>query len=154
MTAYAKAAVALLLLLLGFAAGWWIGAVRMQGKWDASKASIAKAQDKAIIQRVTENQALIDKYAADNAAITKAKNEEIAAVRSSLTVSLRRGAGICAGSARAPEVPAAGSRNEANTASGAFRDDIQRDIGEALMEMEEVSATARACQSFVKSTKQ
>lgn len=151
MTAYAKAAAALLLLVLGFAAGWWVGAGRVQGKWDASKASIAEAQDKAIIQRVTENQALIDKYAADNAAITKAKNEEIAAVRSSLAISLRRGAGICARPARAPEVPAAGSRNEANPASGAFRDDVARDIGAALMEMEEVAATARACQSYVRS---
>lgn len=151
MTAYAKSATALLLLVLGFASGWWLGAGRMEGKWSASKAAIAQAQDTAIIQRVTENQALIDKYAADNAAITKAKNEEIAAVRSSLAVSLRRGAGICAGSARAPEVPAAGSGDAASTASWAFRDDIQRDIGAALMEMEEVAATGRACQSYVRS---
>ena len=141
MTAYAKAAVGLLMLLLGFASGWWFGAGRMEGKWNASKASIAQAQDAA----------LIDKYAADNPAITKAKNEEIAAVRSSLAVSLRRGAGICAGSASAPEVAATGSGDAASTTSGAFRPDIQRDIGAALMEMEEVAATARACQSYVRS---
>ena len=152
MTAYAKASAALLLLVLGFASGWWLGAGRMEGKWNASKSAIAQAQDAAIIQRVTENQALIDKYAADNAAITKAKNEEIAAVHSSLAVSLRRGAGICAGSTRAPEVPATGSGNEANPASGAFRDDVARDIRAALMEIEEVAATGRACQSFVRST--
>lgn len=152
MTAYAKAATALLLLMLGFASGWWLGAGRVQGKWEESKAQIAQAQDAAIIQRVTENQTLIDKYAADNAAITKAKNEEIAAVRSSLAVSLRRGTGICARPTRAPEVSATGSGNEANPASGAFRDDVARDIGAALMEMEEVAATARACQSFVRST--
>lgn len=151
MTAYAKAAVVLLLLVLGFAAGWWIGAGRGQGKWDASKAAIAEAQDKAIIQRVTENQALIDKYAADNAAITKAKNEEIAAVRSSLAVSLRRGAGICARPASAPEVAATGSSNAASTAGELFRDDIQRDLVAAIGKAEEVAATARACQSFVRS---
>jgi len=151
MSAYAKAAAALLLLLSAFSSGWWLGAGRMEGKWNASKATMAQAQDAAIIQRVTENQALIDKYAADNAAITKAKNEEISAVRSTLAVSLRRGAGICAGSARAPEVAATGSSNEANSASGAFRDDVARDIGAALMEMEEVAATGRACQSFVRS---
>lgn len=151
MTAYAKAAAALLLLVLGFAAGWWVGAGRVQGKWDASKASIAEAQDKAIIQRVTENQALIDKYAADNAAITKAKNEEIAAVRSSLAVSLRRGAGICAGSASAPEVAATGSSNAASATGELFRDDIQRDFVAAIGKAEEVAATARACQSFVRS---
>lgn len=152
MSAYAKAATAIILIVLGFSAGWWLGAGRVQGKWDASKAAIAQAEASAIIQRVTENQALIDKYAADNAAITKAKNEEIAAVRSSLAVSLRRGAGICAGSARAPEVAATGGGDETSTASGAFRDDVARDIGAALMEMEEVAATARACQSFVRST--
>lgn len=149
MTSYTKAAAALLLLMAGFASGWWLGAVRMEGKWNASKAAMAQAQDAAIIQRVTENQALIDKYAADNAAITKAKNEEIAAVRSSLAVSLRRGAGICARPASAPEAPTTGSSDAADPASWAFREDIQRDIGAALMEMEEVAATARACQSFV-----
>ena len=152
MTAYAKAATALILISLGFAAGWRLGAGRVQGKWDASKAAIAEAQDKAIIQRVTENQALIDKYAADNAAITKAKNEEIAAVRSSLAVSLRRGAGICARPSSAPEAPSTGSSDASNPASGAFRDDVARDIGAALMEMEEVAGTARACQSYVRST--
>lgn len=152
MTAYAKATAALLLLVLGFAAGWWVGAGRVQGKWDASKASIAEAQDKAIIQRVTENQALIDKYAADNTAITKAKNEEIAAVRSSLAVSMRRGAGICARAARAPEASPTGSSDAANTASGAFREDVDRDIRSAMMEMEEVASTARACQAWARST--
>lgn len=150
MTAYAKAAVALLLLLSGFAAGWWLGAGRVQGKWDASKAQIAQAQDAAIIQRVTENQALIDKNAADNAAITKAKNEEIAAVRSSLAVSLRRGAGICARPASAPEVPATGSSDAASAPSELFRPDIDRDLRATMMEMEEVASTARACQSFVR----
>lgn len=152
MTAYAKASAALLLLLAGFASGWWLGAGRMEGKWNASKAAMAQTKDAAIIQRVTENQALIDKYAADNAAITKAKNEEIAAVRSSLAISLRRGAGICARPASAPEAAATGGSDAASATSGAFRDDVARDIGAALMEMEEVAATARACQSFVRST--
>ena len=152
MTAYAKAAMGLLMLLLGLASGWWLGAGRMEGKWNASKVAIAKAQDAAIIQRVTENQALIDKNAADNAAITKAKNEEIAAVRSSLAISLRRGAGICARPASAPEVAATGSSNAASSTGELFRDDIQRDLVAAISKAEEVAATARACQSFVKST--
>lgn len=152
MTAYAKAAVGLLLLLLGFAAGWWLGAGHMEGKWNASKAAMAQAQDAAIIQRVTENQALIDKNAADNAAITKAKNEEIAAVRSSLAVSLRRGAGICARPASAPEASPTGGSDAASAPSELFRPDIDRDLRATMMEMEEVAATARACQSFVRST--
>lgn len=151
MTAYAKAAVALLLLLAGFASGWWLGTGRMEGKWNASKAAMAQAQDAAIIQRVTENQALIDKNAADNAAITKAKNEEIAAVRSSIAVSLRRGAGICARPASAPEARTTGSSNATSATSELFRDDIQRDFVAAIGKAEEVAATARACQSFVKS---
>lgn len=152
MTAYAKAATALLMLVLSFALGWWLGAGRIESKWNESKAAIAEAADKAIIQRVTENQALIDKYAADNAAITKAKNEEIAAVRSSLAVSLRRGAGICAGSTSATQVSSTGSSDAASAPGELFRDDIQRDIGKTLMEMEEVSSTARACQAWARST--
>lgn len=152
MTAYAKASAALLLILFGFASGWWLGADHMESKWNSDIAKIAQAQDAAIIQRVTENQALIDKYAADNVAITKVKNEEIAAVRSSLAVSLRRGAGICARPSSAPEATAAGSSNATSPASELFRDDIQRDLVEAIAKAEEVAATARACQSFVKST--
>jgi len=151
MTSYAKAAVGILMLVLGFASGWWVGAGRVQGKWDVSKASIAEAQDNAIIQRVTENQALIDKYTTDNAAITKAKNEEIASVRSSLAVSLRRGAGICAGSSRTPEASSTRSSDATSAPGELFRDDIQRDLVAAIGEAEEVAATARACQAFVKS---
>lgn len=151
MTAEAKAAAALLLIALGFASGWWLGAGRMECKWNASKAAISQAKDAAIIQRVTENQALIDKYAADNAAITKAKNEEIAAVRSSLSVSLRRGAGICARPASAPEASPTGSSDATSTPGELFRDDIQRDFVAAIGKAEEVAATARACQSFVRS---
>lgn len=154
MTAYTKAAAALLLLMAGFASGWWLGASHMEGKWNASKAAIAQAQDAALIQRVTENQALIDKYTVDNAAITKAKNAEIAAVRSSLTVSLRRGAGICARAASAPEVAATGSSNAASSTGELFRDDIQRDLVAAIGRAEEAAATARACQAFIKSTQQ
>lgn len=151
MSAYAKSAVALLLLLLGLASGWWLGAGRMESKWNASKVAIAKAQDAAIIQRVTENQALIDKYAADNAAITKAKNEEIAAVSSSLAVSLRRGAGICARPASAPEASPTGGSDAASAPSELFRPDIDWDLRATMMEMEEVAGTARACQSYVRS---
>lgn len=151
MTAYTKAAAALLLLLAGFASGWWLGAGRMEGKWNAEKAAIAQADDRAIIQRVTENQSMIDKYAADNAAITKAKNEEIAAVRSSLAVSLRRGAGICSGPSVTAKANPTGSSDAASAVSGVFREDIQRDLVAAIGKAEEVSATARACQAFVKS---
>lgn len=151
MTAYEKAAAALVLLLAGFASGWWLGAGRMEGKWNASKAAMAQAQDAAIIQRVTDNQALIDKNAADNAAITKAKNEEISAVRSSLAVSLRRGAGICARPSSTPEASSTGSSNAASATSELFRDDIQRDFVAAIGKAEEVAATARACQAFVRS---
>lgn len=151
MSAYAKAASVAAMIAAIFWAGAWVGSSHVQGQWNAEKVTVAEAKDKAIIQRVAENQALIDKYAADNAAVTKAKNEEIASVRTALAVSLRRGTGICARPAAAPQVSSTGSGNEASTASEPFRDDIQRDIGAALMEMEEVAATARACQSFVRS---
>lgn len=151
MTAYTKAAVIAAMIAAIFWAGAWVGSSHVQGQWNAEKVTIAQEKDKAIIQRVAENQALIEKYAADNAAITKAKNEEIASVRTALAISLRRGAGICSGSSAPAKADPARSSDEASAASEPFRDDIQRDIGAALMEMEEVAATARACQSFVRS---
>ncbi len=47
-----------------------------------------------------------------------------------------------------------GSSNAAGAASGVFREDIDRDIRAAMMEMESVAATARACQAFVRSVQQ
>ncbi len=154
MSAYAKIAAAVLLLVAAFWFGHHVGSLTVQSKWDSNKATIAQAQDAAIIERVTQNQKLIDQYAADNAAITKAKNEEIIAVRSALAVSLRRGTGICSGPVATAKANPTGSSNAAGAASGVFREDIDRDIRAAMMEMESVAATARACQAFVRSVQQ
>lgn len=151
MNAYAKALVALALLLIGTATGWFLGADRVQGKWNAEKVVIARAEKLAVINRVKENAEKEAKNAAAIVKINEVHNEEIASVRSALAGSLRRGAGICARPAPAPETYPAGNSDAASTTSGAFRDDIQRDFGAALMGMEEVAATARACQAFVRS---
>lgn len=147
MNGYVKASV----LVLTFASGWWVGAGSVQGAWEESKANIAQSQLDAIDERVTQNQKLIDTYAAANAAITKAKNEEITAVRSALAVSLRRGTGICARPAGTAEANPTGSSDATSATSGVFREDIDRDIRATMMEMEGVAATARACQAFIRS---
>lgn len=152
MTAYAKAAAALLLLLAGFASGWWLGAGHMESKWNAEKAILAKAEKAAVIQREKENQKEAAKDAATIAKINEVHNEELNTVRSSLAVSLRRGAGICARPASSPEASSTGGGNAASASGELFRDDIQRDFVAAIGKAEEVAATARACQSFVRST--
>ena len=151
MTISAKVAVVLLALAGVFWFGHHVGAAGVQAEWNDDKIVIARAEKLAITKREKENKEKEAKNAAAIVKINEVHNEEIASVRSALAVSLRRGAGICAGPAPAAKTDPAGNSDAASPTSGVFRDDIQRDLGAALMEMEEVSATARACQSFVRS---
>lgn len=151
MTAYAKIALALLLLAGTSWFGHHMGAAGVQADWDAERVVIARAEKAAIAKRVKENAEKEAKNAAAIVKINEVHDEEIASVRSALAGSLRRGAGLCARPTPAAEASSTSVSDAASPAGGAFRDDIQRDFGAALMEMEEVSATARACQSFVRS---
>lgn len=151
MNAYAKITVVLLVLAGVFWFGHHTGAVGVQAEWNADKVALAKAEKVAIAKREKENAEKEAKNAAAIVKINGVHDEEIASARSALAVSLRRGSGICSGPARATETHPAIVSDAASPDSGAFRDDIQRDLGAALMEIEEVAATARACQAFVRS---
>lgn len=151
MTAYTKVAVAFLLLAGAFWFGHHTGAVGVQAEWNADKVVFARAEKLAVAKRNKENAEKEAKNAAAIVKINGVHDEEIASARSALAVSLRRGAGICSGPARATETRPTIVSDAVSAASGTFRPDIQRDLGAALMEMEEVAATARACQSFVRS---
>jgi len=150
MTAYAKLAIALAVLLAGFAAGWVTQGLRKDASMAKYVAEHTAAENAAIIKRTQENAAIIDQQTAVNAVITKAKDEETARTIAALNQRLRRGAGICAAPAGTPVAESASGSDGASSTGGLFREDIQRDFAAGIAACEGAAATARAAQSFIR----
>jgi hypothetical protein len=146
-----------ILLLIGLLLAVWLG-VRGYGihQYEAGHAAAVSeraAQDAvAIITRTKDNAVLSIKQDAINAALTKAKNEELDPVRGRIATApgVRVGAAICPGG------PAAASQAEGATGSdGAdppgrlVRADVDRDLRALTLAVEEDLATGRACQRFL-----
>jgi len=128
------------------------GRAEVQALWDADKVARDKAAQAAVAKRDAQNAAQVAQTAKDNAAITKAHDEENARTVAALTVRLRRGTGICAnpGPAATPDPKGTSGGDGASTGTGLFRDDIQRDFVAAIKSAEDAASTARACQAFVR----
>lgn len=135
------------------AAGDARGRAAVQAIWDADKAARAVAETRAVAQRVAANAALAAQQAATSAVITKAYNEEIYTVRQRLAAAERmRRPAFCAitGPAASAGAGGAGSGHEANSVGGPLPDAVARDIQALILETEQVAATGRACQAFVR----
>lgn len=128
------------------------GRASVQALWDAEKRTRAAAETKAVAQRVAENLAQARQQAATSAAITKAYDEEITDVRARLAAERMRKPAFCASAGPAAPAVAGGAAGgaEADPASGLLPDALERDIQALILQTEEVAATGRACQSFVR----
>lgn len=129
------------------------GRAAVQVKWDADKKSRADAETKAVAKRVADNLALANQQAAAAEAITKAYDEEIHDVRQRLAAAERmRRPAFCASSGPAASADADGSPSgpAADPAGGLLPDAVARDIQALILQTEEVAATGRACQAFVR----
>lgn len=129
------------------------GRAAVQALWDVDKKTRAVAETKAVARRAAENLAQAKQQAATALAITKAYDEEINDIRARLAAAERmRKPAFCASAG--PAAPAGGSGAEggaaADTASGLLPDAVARDIQSLILQTEEVAATGRACQSFVR----
>ena len=125
----------------------------VQALWDADKAARAKAETKAVAQRVADNAAQAKQQAATARAITKAYDEEINDVRARLAAAERmRRPAFCASPGPAASADADGSAGgaAADAAGGLLPDAVARDIQAVILQTEEVAATGRACQAFVR----
>ena len=135
------------------AAGDAQGRAAVQALWDAEKTARAAAESKAVAQRVAANAALTAQQAATSTAITKAYDEEITTVRARLAAAerLRRPA-FCASAGPAAQAGTGGAASgpAADSAGGLLPDTVARDIQALILQTEEVAATGRACQSFVR----
>lgn len=129
------------------------GRAAVQALWDADKKTRAAAETKAVAQRAAENLAQARQQAANALAITKAYDEEINDVRARLAAAERmRKPAFCASAGPAAPAGAGGAASgpEADSAGGLLPDTVERDIQALILETEQVAATGRACQSFVR----
>lgn len=134
-----------------FAAGYASGHKHAKAQWALADAVRAQAESAAILKRVAENAKIETQQAADNAAITKAKNEDLAPVRAAIAAAprLRVGPAVCPGHAPAPDPTGAGGGAAADPGAGLVRQDVDRDIRALMTTVEDALATGRACQQFV-----
>lgn len=105
----------------------------------------------AVVARVQENAAITIKQDSINAVITKADNEELANLRARLAASERmRKPAFCSGPAAPAQAESPTSSNPPDPAIGLLPDGVATDIQALIMQTEEVAATGRACQAFVR----
>jgi len=158
------AMIAFAVALMGF--GWVKGARHVQHEWDAAEGARAKAVAQAYTTRIASNQVVAAKQAADNAAIQKGKDDEIARLTAAVNSAprLRVGTAICGGPAATAKTEGAGSGDCSNSPIGLVqpdpgrdsdaqvevREDVDRDLKALKLAVETDLATGRACQAFIK----
>lgn len=128
------------------------GRVAVQALWDADKAVRVDAETKAVARRVAENLVQAKQQAATALAITKVYDEEISNVRARLAAERMRRPAFCAspGPAASADADSSAGGAAADPAGGLLPDAVARDIQALILQTEEVAATGRACQAFVR----
>ena len=129
------------------------GRAAVQTLWNAEKEIRTAAETKAVAQRAAENLAQARQQAAKAAAIKKVYDDEINDVRVRLVAAERmRKPAFCASAGPAAPASAGGAEGGAATdpAGGLLPDAVARDIYAVILQTEEVAATGRACQAFVR----
>ena len=129
------------------------GRAAVQALWDADKEVRAAVETKAVAQRAAENLAQARQQAATSTVITKAYDEEINDVLARLAAAERmRKPAFCASAGPAAPAGAGGTEGgaTADPTGGLLPDAVARDIQALILQTEEVAATGRACQTFVR----
>ncbi len=130
------------------------GRAAVQAQWDADKQFRAAVETKAVAQRAAENLAQARQQAATSTVITNAYDEEINDVLSRLAAAAERmrKPAFCASAGPAAPAGAGGAEGgaAADPSSGLLPDAVARDIQALILQTEEVAATGRACQAFVR----
>lgn len=143
------AVIALLLAVFGW--GYWNGFRHEHRAWEADTAKRNAAESAAIIARQSDNAKIAQQQADTIAAIQKAHDEELDTVRARLAAAERmRKPAFCGGSTSPAKAESSPSSNAPDTASGLLPEQVEHDIRALILETEEVAATARACQAFVR----
>ncbi|MBR7634859.1 hypothetical protein [Janthinobacterium lividum] len=128
------------------------GRTAVQALWDADKQIRAAAEIKAVAQRAAENLAQARQQAASALAIKKVYDDEINDVLARLAAERMRKPAFCASAGPAAPASAGGAEGgaAADPASELLPDAVARNIQTLILRTEEVAATGRACQAFVR----
>lgn len=128
------------------------GRAAVQALWNTDKTTRAAAETKAEAQRAAENLAQARQQAVKAAAIKKVYDDEINDVRVRLAAERMRKPAFCASAGPAAPAGAGGAEGgaAADPAGGLLPDAVERDIQALILQTEEVAATGRACQAFVR----
>lgn len=127
---------------------------KLSSDWANERAEVATAKSAAILGRLAEIAAA--KVLTDAIAnkITKVKNEEIADVRTRLADAVRMRKPAFCSSGPGPTAPAiatgTSSSTDADTTGGYIPQVVDGNIRALILQTEEVAATGRACQAFVR----
>jgi len=142
------AMIGLSLACVGF--GFMQGISHETAKRDKEELERQTAAVSAINKRLADNQETIRNQREINKTLTEKKDAELTKVRADLNAErLRRGQAICSGSSTQTATSGTSGSNGADTGSGVFREDVERDLKSLILKMEAVAATARTCQDFV-----
>jgi hypothetical protein len=125
----------------------------LQSEWDKETADRKDAENRAVFDRIRNNERIAEQQEIDRQRITKVHHDELAKVRADIARApgLRVGPGICAGFASGTETKSVGGRDGANTGGGMVREDVRRDIDALKLRVEEAFAAGRACQEVIRS---
>lgn len=129
------------------------GRAEVQADWDADKNRIEIAQEKAVADRIRENELEKVKFEADKVKLKKGNADEIAQIRAYYASAgrLRIPATVCPGST-------GGSKTESTSGSGTttpgtilLPEAIGRNLQDLARQADEMVAGCRTAQDFIKS---
>lgn len=114
--------------------------------------ALRQVQDAAaVMERAHANAALEAMQAATNTTITKGKNDEIAKLRTRLAAAERmRQPAFCYQPASTTEAESTGSGHVTDPGGRLLPQRVEQDIQALILKTEEATATARACQAFIR----
>ena len=137
-------------IALGYA--YTKGQESTQKKWDLEAAKIVVAQNRALVDRIAENDAAEAKQKTKIKGIRNVYEAELKAVRGFASAGrLRISSALCnTSSVPGDDIPSTGS-NGGDTGTIILSEETSRDFKEFALKADEAIVTCRAAQSFIKS---
>lgn len=132
------------------------GRAEVRALWDVETRQRIAAENSAILTRIKNNERLAEQQAIDKQKLKAGYEKEIADVRAVAAIAgrLRISQGICAGFASSAKADSADGSAAGTTATWVLPDPYARDIGALMLEADEIVASCRAAQEYLKKTAQ
>lgn len=132
------------------------GRAQVQARWDAEAIQRHVAENAAILNRIKNNERLAEQQALDKQQLKVNYEKELATVRAAAAIAgrMRVSAGFCAGFTSATQTDGAGRSDSGIAATIALPETYARDIDTLMLEADEIVASCRVAQEYLKKTGQ